>query len=112
MDATREATEITAIVLVDVALIVLVAQVAGGAFRRIGQPAVIGEIVAGILIGPTLLGALPGDPSAELFPPDVRPYLKVIGDLGLILFMFMVGLQLDLRRVRSLKRAGSSPATA
>ncbi len=112
MDATREATEITAIVLVDVALIVLVAQVAGGAFRRIGQPAVIGEIVAGILIGPTLLGALPGDPSAELFPPDVRPYLKVIGDLGLILFMFMVGLQLDLRRVRSLKRAGSISAAS
>lgn len=112
MDPTREATEITAIVLVDIAVIVLAARVAGSAFRRIGQPVVIGEIVAGILLGPTLLGALPGDLSSELFPSDVRPFLKVIGDLGLVLFMFMVGLQLDLRLVRRLRRAGAISASS
>ena len=112
MQGTRDAAEIAALVFLDLAVIVLLARVAGGALRRLRQPAVIGEILAGILLGPTLLGALPGDLPAELFPPDVRPYLRVLGDLGLILFMFMVGLQLDLRLVRRLERAAAISASS
>ena len=112
MQGTRDAAEIAALVFLDLAVIVLLARVAGGALRRLRQPAVIGEILAGILLGPTLLGALPGDIPAELFPPDVRPYLRVLGDLGLILFMFMVGLQLDLRLVRRLERAAAISASS
>jgi len=112
VQGTRDAAEIAALVFLDLAVIVLLARVAGGALRRLRQPAVIGEILAGILLGPTLLGALPGDLPAELFPPDVRPYLRVLGDLGLILFMFMVGLQLDLRLVRRLERAAAISASS
>lgn len=112
MDPTREATEMTAIVLADIAVIVVVARLAGSAFRRVGQPAVIGEIVAGILLGPTLLGALPGDPSSALFPSDARPFLEVIGDLGLVVFMFLVGLQLDLRLIGRLRRAAAISASS
>jgi Kef-type K+ transport system membrane component KefB len=97
--------EIPAIVLLDLAVIVVAARVAANLFRSFGQPAVIGEIVAGIVLGPTVLGAFPGDPSTDLFPPDARPALKVIGDLGLIIFIFTVGLHLDLGRVRRIDRA-------
>ncbi len=51
----------------------------------------IGEIVAGVTLGPTILGALPGDPAAELFPPEALEVLEAIGQLGLALFMFPGG---------------------
>lgn len=91
------ADSIVAAVLLDLALIVLAARGARAFARRIGQPAVVGEITAGVLLGPTLLGALPGDPSHRLFPLDARPYLALVGQLGLVLFMFQVGLDLNLR---------------
>ena len=107
MDLTTDPTEITASLFLDVALIVVVAQIAADLFRRVGQPGVIGQIVVGIVLGPTVLGALPGDPSSGLFPQDVRPYLKALGDVGLIIFIFLVGLQLDLGLVRRLERAAA-----
>ena len=105
MDASSDPTQVTAIVFLDIAVIILAAGLTGALFRRIHQPAVVGEVVAGIMLGPTLLGALPGDPSADLFPGDARTFLKVLGDLGLIIFIFLVGLRLDLRLVRRIERA-------
>ncbi|MFE3604149.1 cation:proton antiporter, partial [Streptomyces sp. NPDC059142] len=72
--------------------------------QRVRQPAVMGEIVAGIALGPSLLGLLPGDLTERLFPTDVRPYLNVIAQLGLTLFMFGVGHQLDLTQLRGAGR--------
>jgi Kef-type K+ transport system membrane component KefB len=92
-------------IALDVAVILLAARVGGLLFERFGQPAVIGEIAAGIALGPTLLGALPGDPSAVVFAADAGDAVAVIGDIGLVLFMFTVGWQLDLRRVRQRERA-------
>ncbi|MEU5111633.1 cation:proton antiporter [Streptomyces longwoodensis] len=63
--------------------------------RRIRQPAVIGEITAGILLGPSLLGLLPGDLTHRLFPDDVRPLLSTVAQIGLLLFMFTIGWELD-----------------
>jgi Kef-type K+ transport system membrane component KefB len=94
-------------ILLDVAVILLAARAAGLLFERVGQPAVIGEIAAGIALGPTLLGALPGDPSSALFPGDARSVLELVGDLGLALFMFTVGWDLDLKLVRSRERAAA-----
>jgi Kef-type K+ transport system membrane component KefB len=84
-------------ILFDLALILAVARTAGVVARRLGQPAVVGEIIAGIALGPTLLG---GQISAALFPSDVRPFLATVANLGLALFMFSVGLDLDWERTR------------
>jgi len=96
--------EIAAFVLLDIAVIMIAARLFGRAARAIRQPAVVGEIVAGIALGPSLLGALPGDLDETLFPPGVRPYLYILAQLGLILFMFIVGLELDVALIRGRER--------
>ncbi len=95
------------IVVLDIAIVIIAARLMGAAFRRIGQPAVLGEITAGVLLGPTLLGAFPGDLDQLLFPMDARPFLMAIAQLGLILFMFIVGLEVDLSLVRGRERIAS-----
>ncbi|GGT60415.1 cation:proton antiporter [Streptomyces purpureus] len=95
-------THHTAMIMVGLALIIALAHVLGRLARRCGQPAVIGEILAGILLGPTLFhGAL----AEALFPLDIRPMLTTLGNLGVALFMFLVGLELDHRLLRGNGRA-------
>ncbi|MEB3165353.1 MAG: cation:proton antiporter [Cyanobacteriota bacterium] len=81
--------------LVAVAVIMLVAQALGGLLERVGQPRVIGEILGGIALGPSLLGAMAPGLAASLFGPAVRPQLDLLGQLGLALFMFLIGLELN-----------------
>ncbi|MGE0727311.1 MAG: cation:proton antiporter [Acidimicrobiia bacterium] len=97
------AAEIAARVFLAVGVIVVVARAAAALFRHFGQPAVLGEIVAGIALGPSLLGLLPGDLPELLFPLEIRPYLTVAAELGLVMFMFVVGLEID---PDSLRRSG------
>ncbi|OKI00757.1 sodium:proton antiporter [Streptomyces sp. CB02923] len=99
---------VVTVVIGDVALIVVVSWLLGAAARRIGQPAVIGQIVAGIALGPTLLGRLPGNPTAHLFPQEVLPYLTVLSQVAIVLFMFVAGYEID---VRQLRRGGRAAAT-
>ncbi|WP_282203562.1 cation:proton antiporter [Kitasatospora fiedleri] len=81
--------------------------------RSFGQPAVVGEMAAGICLGPSLLGLFPGNLPAHLFPPEVRPYLSVVAQVGLLLFMFGIGWEFDTRFVRSrLASAGTIWATS
>jgi Kef-type K+ transport system membrane component KefB len=96
--------EIVATVFVDIAIVIVVARLVGALFKKIRQPAVVGEILAGIALGPTLLGAFPGDLPARIFPLEVRPALNVLAQLGLIIFMFIVGLELDVRLIRGKER--------
>lgn len=88
--------------------IVVVSRGLGLLLRRIGQPQVIAEIVAGIVLGPSLLGLLLPGVTATLFPPESIQTLQLVAQLGLILFMFLVGLELDLSLLRG--RAHSSVA--
>lgn len=106
------ATATTGRILLDVAVILLAARAGGVLFERLGQPAVIGEIMAGLALGPTLLGTLPGDPSSDLFPANALAVLQLIGQLGLVLFMFTVGWDLDLRVVRRREAAAVSVSIA
>src|SRR4051794_27724796 len=99
-------------ILLDVAVVLAAAGVGGTAFERIGQPRGIGEVVAGIALGPPLLGALPGGPAAALFPADARGGLVLIGQVGLATFMFTVGWDLDLRVVRRQERAAALVSVA
>ena len=99
-------------ILLDVAVILIAARAGGVLFERLGQPSVIGEIAAGIALGPTLLGLLPGDPSSDLFPADALAVLQLIGQLGLVLFMFAVGWDLDLKIVRHRERAAATVSIA
>lgn len=88
-------------VLLALATVTLLARVLGGLFRRfLGQPAVIGEIVAGIALGPSVLGHLWPQARAALLPDEVAPHLGMISKLGVVLFMFLVGLQLEPRLLR------------
>ncbi len=82
---------LSARVMVAMAAILLAGCALSWLARRLGQPAVIGEITAGIALGPSLLGLLPGDPAAALFPATVRPVLSAISQLGLLLFLFLIG---------------------
>jgi Kef-type K+ transport system membrane component KefB len=82
-------------VLLALVVILIASRAVGMAFRWLGQPPVIGEVLAGILLGPSLLGRLAPPALAFLLPPSVAPYLGVIAQVGIILFMFLVGLELD-----------------
>jgi Kef-type K+ transport system membrane component KefB len=95
-----------ATLLLDLAIIAGCALTFGALARRIGQAVVIGEIVAGLLLGPSLLGVLPGHLDTLLFPADVRPYLQMLANIALVLFMFGVGFEVDLEQVRRSRRGG------
>ncbi|GAA3432645.1 cation:proton antiporter [Kutzneria kofuensis] len=93
--------------LIALAVVLAAAQLAGASAGRLGQPPVVGEIVAGILLGPTLLsGAVP----RALFPADVRPGLTALADVGVAVFMFVVGLELDHRTLRGRRGAAAGVA--
>jgi len=81
--------------LLALAAVVIVGRILGWLFRRVGQPPVIGEVVAGILLGPSLLGRVAPAGAAYLLPPEVAPYLGVLANLGVIVYMFLVGLELN-----------------
>lgn len=88
-------------VLVALTTIMVTARLIGALFKRFNQPAVIGEVVGGILLGPSLLGRLSPETAAVLLPSEAALFLGVIAQLGVILYMFMVGLELDLQVLRS-----------
>ncbi|MCQ4041018.1 cation:proton antiporter [Streptantibioticus rubrisoli] len=86
--------------LLALGVIMLVVWAVGRFVSRFGQPPVIGEIIAGILLGPSLLGLLAPSASRYLFPAPVVTALGVLAQVGLVLFMFMIGLELDFGRLR------------
>jgi Kef-type K+ transport system membrane component KefB len=87
-------------------VILITVRIAGGLFRKIGQPAVVGEMVAGIVLGPSLVGTFFPAFSAFVFPPESLPHLQLISQVGLILFMFVIGMELDLKLLKN--KAGSA----
>ncbi|HWJ10995.1 MAG TPA: cation:proton antiporter, partial [Nocardioides sp.] len=94
-----------AVVLALLALIIVVARLSGAAAAKVGIPPVVGEIAAGVLLGPSLLGP---QLSGDLFPTDQRGFLDVLARVGLVLFMFVVGLELDLKLVKGRERVAGA----
>ncbi|THJ02623.1 cation/H(+) antiporter, partial [Nocardioides sp.] len=93
------------VILAQLALIIVVARLAGIAAGKVGIPPVVGEIFAGVLLGPSLLGV---EFSNTLFPLDTRPFLSLLASIGLVLFMFVVGLELDVSLVKGRGRVAAS----
>ncbi|MFT3794917.1 cation:proton antiporter [Flavobacterium sp.] len=90
-----------AILLAQIITIILVARFFGWMFRKIGQPTVIGEMVAGIVLGPSLVGMYFPEYSALLFPKESLGNLQFLSQIGLILFMFVIGMELDLKALKN-----------
>lgn len=95
---------VTADVIGDTALVLGASYLFGALARRIGQPTVVGQIVAGVALGPSLLGRLPGDPSHRLFPGEAVPFVSTIAQIAVVVFMFGVGYEIDVRSVRGHRR--------
>lgn len=89
------------ILLIQIIVILLTVRVFSFLFKYIGQPGVIGEIVAGIVLGPSLLGYFFPETFTHLFPTDSLNNLNLLSQIGLVLFMFVIGLELDFRLLKN-----------
>ncbi|HRE74286.1 MAG TPA: cation:proton antiporter [Flavobacteriales bacterium] len=90
-----------AILLAQIVTIIFAARLFGWICKKIGQPTVIGEIFAGIVLGPSLVGMYFPEFSDTLFPPDSLGNLQFLSQIGLILFMFVIGMELDLNILKN-----------
>ncbi len=90
-----------ALLLAQILIIVLVSRLFGWLFKKIGQPTVIGEILAGILLGPSLVGMYFPEFSHALFPKESLGNLQFLSQIGLIFFMFVVGMELDIKVLKN-----------
>ncbi len=106
--------EIFVKVAVALALILAACQIIGGLAKYISQPRVVGEMIAGVMLGPTIFGNLFPDLYIQVFPQDVMPFLFVIANIGLSFYMFLVGseINLSLFNKKLLKDAGVISASA
>ena len=93
------------LLLVQIVVILVAARLTGALVRRLGQPQVVGEMIAGIALGPSLLGAQAPQVTALLFPTGSLGFLNTLSQIGLVVFMFLVGLELDPKVVRERGRS-------
>ena len=100
------------LLILQTGVIIVAARVVGALARRLGQPAVIAEVIAGILLGPSLLGrVLPGR-FEQLFPKASLPGLSLLSQVGLVFFMFLIGLELDPKLLRGRGKSSFSISAA
>lgn len=88
------------ILLLQIIVIIIAARLMAGVFLKIGQPPVMGEMVAGIVLGPSVLGLIAPSAMAFLFPPSSMGTLGALSQIGVVLFMFIVGMELDIQHLR------------
>jgi len=98
--------------LLALVVVILTARAVGAAFAWLRQPPVIGEVIAGILLGPSLLGRFAPELSAYVLPAEIVPFLGVLAQIGVILFMFFVGLELDVSLLRQRSRVAATICVA
>jgi Kef-type K+ transport system membrane component KefB len=96
--ATKQRTDfnkLVAAVFLAIAIVLIVARLVGVLAVKLGQPRVMGEVIAGLLLGPSVLGAISPNLQAMIFPTDILGAFGVAANLGLIFYMFLVGLEVD-----------------
>lgn len=106
------AHELTLLLFLQLAFILAFSRLVGLALRRLHQPQVVGEMVAGVLVGPSLLGACWPGAQAALFPADSTPLIYALSQLGLVLYMFQVGAGFDRSRLRRHLRSAAAVSVA
>ena len=106
------AFDLSVLFFLQLAVIVATCRVCGWVFRYLGQPQVVSEMIAGVLLGPSLLGWLAPEVSAWLFPPASKPILFSVCQLGLVLYMFLIGVEFDFGLIRSRLRSAASVSLA
>jgi Kef-type K+ transport system membrane component KefB len=89
------------LLLLQMSIVLLVAVACGRLARQLGQPRVIGEIIGGILIGPSVFGRFAPHLSADLFPQSSLAQLELLSTVGLVLFLFLIGMELDYAQLRN-----------
>jgi hypothetical protein len=100
------------LILLQALVILLACRACAGLARRLGQPEVVGEIAGGLLLGPSAFGALWPGAYAALFPPDSLLGLRALSQLGLLLFLYAVGLELDLGMLKERARTAVAASHA
>jgi Kef-type K+ transport system membrane component KefB len=100
--------ELSALFFLQLAIILAAVRLAGTLARKAGQPRVIGEMIAGILIGPTLLGRMFPELHARLIPTQSKPIIYAVCQIGIVLYMFIVGLEFQTDLVRQRLRSAIS----
>src|ERR1700727_3283190 len=99
------------IFFLELAAILVACRLVGVAAQRLGQPQVVGEMVAGVLLGPSLLGRIAPDVQHHLFPPGpANVVLYTAAQIGLVLYMFLIGLNFDVNLIKH--RLGTAAAVS
>src|SRR5207249_3811018 len=99
-EAHRHLQEPLSLLLAQILVIVGLTRACARGLRGLKQPEVIGEVIGGILLGPSVLGLLWPEASAALFPPASLAHLQLLSQLGLVIFMFVIGMELNTEAVR------------
>lgn len=95
LPASGQSAATLANLLISLTAVVLVGSGLGRLARYFGQPMVLGQVIGGVLLGPSLLGAISPEAYRVILPPDVVPYLNIVAQLGVVFYMFIVGVELN-----------------
>ncbi|MEY3475411.1 MAG: hypothetical protein RL087_1869, partial [Pseudomonadota bacterium] len=104
--------DLSVLFFLQLAVILAVCRLSGWIFRHFGQPQVVSEMIAGVALGPSLLGWLAPGVSAALFPAESKPILFAVCQLGLVLYMFLIGVEFDFELIRSRVRSAAAVSLA
>jgi Kef-type K+ transport system membrane component KefB len=113
--ATKQRSEfnnLVAAVFLALAIVLIVCRIFGYLATKIGQPRVMGEVIAGLVLGPSLLGAISADWQATFFPTDTLAAIGTIANLGLIFYMFLIGLEVDRGQLKGKVAAATAISNA
>ena len=100
--------QISVLFFLQLAVILGVCRAVGWIAARFGQPQVVGEMIAGVILGPSVFGALAPDLQASLFPASSKPVLFAVCQIGLVVYMFLVGVEFDAGLIRSRLRSAAA----
>ncbi len=99
-------------ILLQLAVIIAAARIGAWLMGKLGQPQVVGEIIAGLVLGPSLLGRFAPDALRFVFPAETSEPIHVLSELGLVLLMFLIGLEFDFSHLRKVGRTSVGVAAA